>query len=252
MTTSPILVTGGTGRLGRRVVARLVDSGCDVRILARRERGIARQVRFFTGDLRRGEGIDPAVRGVGTIIHCATSTKGDADATRNPVMAAVQAGSPYLLCPSIVGIDRLASWGYTKTKLEVERIVEDSGLPWTILRITQFYDYCFDNSRKLSRFPVLAPVPDGFTVQPVDPTRWQPVSSSSLLASLSAVPLTWPARKYRVGRICSAAYLNATIATGGWSQCGYWEARPSETVLFCHRRGTPSGPRLGTSSLWRS
>jgi uncharacterized protein YbjT (DUF2867 family) len=169
MTTSPILVTGGTGRLGGRVVARLVESGCEVRILARHERATARQVRFFTGDLCRGEGIGPAVSGVGTIIHCATSTKGDADATRNLVTAAVQAGSPYLLCPSIVGIDRLPSWGYTKTKLKVERIVEDSGLPWTILRITQFYDYCFDNSRKLSRFPVLAPVPGGFTVQPVDP-----------------------------------------------------------------------------------
>lgn len=61
MTTSPILVTGGTGRLGGRVVARLVDSGCDVRVLARHDRATASQVRFFTGDLRRGEGIAPAV-----------------------------------------------------------------------------------------------------------------------------------------------------------------------------------------------
>ena len=44
----------------------------------------------------------------------------------------------------------------------------DSGLPWTILRVTQFYDYCLANARKLSRLPV-APVPAGFTVQPVDP-----------------------------------------------------------------------------------
>ena len=44
----------------------------------------------------------------------------------------------------------------------------NSGLPWTILRVTQFYDYCLTNAQRLSRFPV-APVPAGFTVQPVDP-----------------------------------------------------------------------------------
>jgi uncharacterized protein YbjT (DUF2867 family) len=55
-----------------------------------------------------------------------------------------------------------------KAKLEVERIVESSGLPWTILRVTQFYSYCFENSRKLARFPLVAPVPAGFHVQPVD------------------------------------------------------------------------------------
>ena len=166
--TPPVLVTGGTGRLGRRVVARLVDADCDVRVLARHQRETPPQVTFFTGDLRRGEGINPAVSGVGAIIHCATSTKGDADATRNLVTAARQSGSPHLVHPSIVGIDHVASWGYTKAKLEAERIVENSRLPWTILRATQFYDYCLDNSRKLSRLPV-APAPAGFLVQPVDP-----------------------------------------------------------------------------------
>lgn len=99
---------------------------------------------------------------------CATDTKGDADATSALVTAATHAGASRFVYPSIVGIDRLASWGYTKAKLEAERVVENSGLPGTILRVTQFYDYCFENSRKLSRFPVVAPVPAGFTVQPVD------------------------------------------------------------------------------------
>jgi uncharacterized protein YbjT (DUF2867 family) len=167
--TAPILVTGGTGRLGQHVVACLVDAGCDVRVLARHQRDTPLQVRFFIGDLRRGEGIDAAVSGVGTIIHCATSSKGDADATRNLVNAATGSGSPHLVQPSIVGIDLMTPWGYVKTKVEVERIVENSGLPWTILRVTQFYDYCFDNSRKLAKIPLMAPVPAGFRVQPVDP-----------------------------------------------------------------------------------
>jgi uncharacterized protein YbjT (DUF2867 family) len=183
--TSPVLVTGGTGRLGRSVVARLVDAGQEVRVLARRPRDTQPQVTFFAGDLRRAEGIDPAVRGAGVIIHCATSTKGDAEATGNLMTAAARAGSPHFVQPSIVGIDAMAAWGYVKAKLEVERIVQNGGLPWTILRVTQFYSYCFENSRKLAKFPLVAPVPGGFRVQPVD--------SREVAASLVELALAAPA-----------------------------------------------------------
>jgi uncharacterized protein YbjT (DUF2867 family) len=165
---SPVLVTGGTGRLGRLVVARLQERGCDVRVLSRHGRPVLPGVTFFTADLRTGQDIEPAVTGTAAIIHCATSTRGDAEATRNLVAAASRTGSAHLVYVSIVGIDRIASWGYPKAKLQAEQIVAGSGLPWTILRVTQFYDYCLANARKLSRFPI-APVPAGFTVQPVDP-----------------------------------------------------------------------------------
>jgi uncharacterized protein YbjT (DUF2867 family) len=166
--TSSVLVTGGTGRLGKLVVTRLLEAGCDVRVLARHDRGTPHGVAFLAADLGTGQGIEPAVAGVTVIIHCATSTKGDAEATRNLVQAARQTGSAHLVYVSIVGIDRIASWGYPKAKLESERIVAGSGLPWTILRVTQFYDYILTYARKLSRFPV-APAPAGFIVQPVDP-----------------------------------------------------------------------------------
>ena len=165
---SPVLVTGGTGRLGKLVVARLQDSGCEVRVLARHDRPAPPGVTFFAADLRTGQRIDPAVTGAAVIIHCATSTRGDAEATRNLVAAASRAGSAHLVYVSIVGIDQIASWGYPKAKLQAEQAVAASGLPWTILRVTQFYDYCLANAQKLSRLPV-APVPAGFTVQPVDP-----------------------------------------------------------------------------------
>jgi hypothetical protein len=61
-------------------------------------------------------------------------------------LAPARAGSPRFVQPSIVGIDAMAAWGYVKASLEVERIVENSGLSWTILRVTQFYNYCFENS----------------------------------------------------------------------------------------------------------
>jgi len=166
--SSPVLVTGGTGRLGRHVVARLHDSGCEVRVLARHPRPTPPGVTFCTADLRAGQGIERATAGVATIIHCATSTKGDAQATRNLVAAASRTGAPHLVYVSIVGVDQLGSWGYPKAKRQAEQIVTGSGLPWTILRVTQFYDYCLTNARKLSRLPVV-PVPAGFTVQPVDP-----------------------------------------------------------------------------------
>src|SRR5258708_37499911 len=165
---SPVLVTGGTGRLGKLVVARLQDSGCDVRVLARHDRPIPQGVTFFTADLRTGQGIEPAVTGATAIIHCATSTRGDAEATRNLVATASRTGSAHLVYVSIVGIDHIASWGYPKTKLQAEQIVANSGLPWPTLPATQFSDYCLATARKLTRLPV-APVPAGFTVQPVDP-----------------------------------------------------------------------------------
>src|SRR5947207_15635818 len=72
-----------------------------------------------------------------------------------------------LVYVSVVGVDRV-SYGYLRSKLESERIVADSGLPWTILRATQFYDLIRKGARQLAKLPVV-PVPAGFVVQPVDP-----------------------------------------------------------------------------------
>ena len=178
--TSPILVTGGTGRLGGRVVVRLSAGGRDVRVLARHQRDLPAGAAFFAGDLGTGEGLEPALRGVETVIHCATRTKGDADATRTLVAAATRTGSPHILYPSIVGIDRLPAWGYTKEKVAAEEIVESSGLPWTILRVTQFYDYCFVNCRRLariSRSSHLSLLASAFSRS--TPTTLRPASSNS-------------------------------------------------------------------------
>ena len=110
--------------------------------------------------------------GAAAIIHCATSTRGDAQATRNLAAAASRTGSAHLVHVSIVGIDRIASWGYPKAKLQAEQIVATSGLPWTILRVTQFYDYCLANAQKLSRFPV-APVPASSPSSRLIPATWR-------------------------------------------------------------------------------
>jgi uncharacterized protein YbjT (DUF2867 family) len=138
--TSPILVSGGTGTLGRPVVQRLRDAGCDLRVLTRHGRSAKDGIRFMTGDLLTGEGIEPALDGVTALVHCAGSNKGDADLTRNLVrVASSQTRPPHLVYISVVGADRIpmvsrvdcALFGYFESKRETERVVADSGLPWT-------------------------------------------------------------------------------------------------------------------------
>jgi len=77
MTLPPILVTGGTGTLGQQVVSRLREAGRDVRVLSRRSRTSQDGLVFATGDLAAGVGLPAAVRGVGTIVHCAAGGGGD-------------------------------------------------------------------------------------------------------------------------------------------------------------------------------
>jgi uncharacterized protein YbjT (DUF2867 family) len=165
--TGPILVTGGTGTLGQLVVRRLTP-GAQVRVLSRRPAPAEHDpAGWATGDLRAGRGIDAAVSGADVIVHCATTLgKGDIQAARHLIDAARQAGRPHLVYISIVGVDRVPV-GYYKSKLEAERLVEDSGLPWTVLRATQFHQLILRGCDLLARLPVLL-VPAATSFQPVD------------------------------------------------------------------------------------
>jgi len=92
-------VTGGTGTLGRLVVALLQDAGRDVRVLSRRHQEASGGIEFVTGDLATGEGVESAVLGIKTIVHCAGTAKGDGEKAASLVRAAVQAG-PRTWCTS--------------------------------------------------------------------------------------------------------------------------------------------------------
>src|SRR5215212_7374820 len=170
-----ILVTGGTGTLGRLVFSRLRDAGRKVRVLSRRSREAGEGIQFVSGDLATGEGIEAAVEGAEIIVHCAGSPKGDEDKARNLVRAASRAGAAHLVYISVVGADRIpidsrvdrAMFGYFASKLAAERIVADSGLPFTTLRATQFHDLILTVAQQMAKLPVV-PLPAGFQVQPVD------------------------------------------------------------------------------------
>ena len=153
----------------------LLDAACDVRVLSRTSQEGRKGVEFVTGDLATSEGIEDAVDGIEIIVHCAGSAKGDEDKARHLVRAASRAGMRHLVYISVVGADRIpivsaidrSMFGYFGAKLAAERIVADSGLPWTTLRATQFHDLTLMTAQQMARLPVI-PVPAGFQFQPVD------------------------------------------------------------------------------------
>ncbi|MEJ2867054.1 NAD(P)H-binding protein [Actinomycetospora sp. OC33-EN08] len=151
-----VLVTGGTGTLGRALVP-LLD---DPRVLSRHA-GPGRVV----GDLETGEGLDAAMAGTLVVVHLASRPKHDAQATAEVVEAARRAGIGHLVHVSIVGTDRIPL-GYYEQKVRSERLVEGSGLPWTILRATQFHDLLAQLFATTARVGVL-PALSGVSFQPV-------------------------------------------------------------------------------------
>ncbi|MGH3785612.1 MAG: SDR family oxidoreductase [Pseudonocardiaceae bacterium] len=117
-----ILVTGGTGTVGRVVVQHLLDAGRRVRVLSRGRRRPGR-AQHVTGDVRTGEGLTAAVAGVDTIVHCV-------DPAHHVVEAALRAGKPHLVYISIVGVDRVPL-GYYRRK---RRLTAPIPLPGRVCR----------------------------------------------------------------------------------------------------------------------
>lgn len=161
-----VLVTGGTGRLGRVLEPRLVDAGHEVRVLTRTEREPAAWA-WAVGDLMTRRGIAEAMVGTEVIIHLATTNgRDDVPVTHNLIDAASAAGRPHLVYVSIVGVEGIAL-GYYRAKLTCERLVEGSGLPWTIQRTTQFHDLITTICDAQRWLPVTV-MPSGVRFQPID------------------------------------------------------------------------------------
>lgn len=181
--TSSILLTGGTGTLGRLVVPLLRDAGHRVRVLSRRDREPADGVEHVTGDLLLDHGIEPAVAGAEIVLHLAGGRKGDDAATRNLMRAAAHAGVEHVVYISVIGADRVPI-AWFRSKLAAERAVAGAGLPWTTLRAAQFHDLTLTVVRKMAALPVV-PVPGGL--------RFQPVDAGEVAARLVALALGEPA-----------------------------------------------------------
>ncbi len=171
----PILVTGGTGTLGRQVVARLRSQGQRVRVLGRSATAVEPGAELVLADLATGTGVDEALAGVEVIVHCAGSAKGDDVKARTLVDAAKRAGVRHIVYISVVGADATpmdgpidrAMFGYFGAKHAAERVIAESGIPWTTVRATQFHDLTLTTLEQLAKPPVM-PVFGGMSFQPID------------------------------------------------------------------------------------
>jgi len=166
------LVTGGAGVLGSELGQRLAAAGHDVRVMSRRPAPPGTPYQWAQADLRTGEGLTGAVADADLVLHCASSpirtSSTDVDGTRRLLEAAkVAGGSPHIFYISIVGIDRIPL-PYYKGKLACEKLVEESGLPWSNLRAVQFHTLIDRMLGSAVRLPV-AFLPKNFNFQPIDP-----------------------------------------------------------------------------------
>jgi uncharacterized protein YbjT (DUF2867 family) len=176
-----VLVTGGTGHLGRDLLARLKGS-YRVRVLARSP-GSDPDVEWIRGDLATGEGIAEAVAGSQTVIHAATLSPAarrgyfvpkdlwtspaevERDGTARLLEQAAAAGVGHMIYVSIVGIDK-PRVPYLRRKLEAEYLVRQGPIPWSIARATQFHWLLDRMLNKMAQLPMV-PLPD-LKVEPVD------------------------------------------------------------------------------------
>lgn len=158
------LVTGGSHGLGIPTVAALTAPGNEVRVLSRRSGP-------FRGDLTTGDGVDAALAGASTLVHLATTGRKDVPATRLLLDKARRAEVRHVVYISIVGVDRI-DFAYYRDKFACERLVEESGMAYTILRATQFHSL-------IARI-LTAPLP----VRPTLPISAQPIARTEVARRL--------------------------------------------------------------------
>jgi uncharacterized protein YbjT (DUF2867 family) len=134
-----IVVIGGSGRVGGNVVGRLGTLGHDA-VPASPATGV---------DTITGEGLADVMAGADVVVDVSNSPVWDDDAvreffttsTRNQIAAERDAGVKHHVAVSIVGADRLPDSGYLRAKVAQEAEVEAGGVPYTILRATQFFEF---------------------------------------------------------------------------------------------------------------
>ncbi|MGQ0844840.1 MAG: SDR family oxidoreductase [Sporichthyaceae bacterium] len=160
--SAPILVTGGTGVLGRLVVRELLARGRAVRVLSRRPRpGVPDgtppapgEPEWAVADLHTGVGLPAALQGVVAVAHCAVGSRDDAQMGAQLMIAAARAGGAHIVFHSATGAEAIRSRFY-RDKRAMERLLEDGSLPWTVLRTTVLHEEIVAGFAAAARFPVM-------------------------------------------------------------------------------------------------
>ena len=220
-----ILITGGTGHLGRDLVATLLAQHRSVRVLAR-SLGSDSRVDWVQGDLATGEGLSAAFQGVDTVIHAATlspiAQRGgqvrlsdflaspsdvDVEGTARLLEAAGKARVQHFQFVSIVGLED-SGLPYSRVKLRGEALVRESTLPWSVVRAMPFFYLLEGMLQGLAKLPVW-PLPTA-RFRPVDTKdvaerlvellRGRALGVQQEVAGPEALPFSEFARQYKVAR----------------------------------------------------
>ncbi|MGY1814222.1 SDR family oxidoreductase [Blastococcus sp. SYSU D00820] len=161
-----VLVTGATRRLGPPLLAALQPGATRLRHMSRRGTGPG----GVRGDLATGFDLRTALSGAEVVVHAASDPGNawevDVAGTRRLVQAVDRDRLRHLVYVSIVGVDRVP-YGYYRAKYSAEQVLRASGLPLTIVRLTQFHGWVDEMLAAARRGPVL-PVPMSWRTQPVD------------------------------------------------------------------------------------
>jgi len=226
-----VLVTGGSGTLGSHLAPLLRGSGHEVRVLSRRAgRGT------HVGDLNDGAGVAEAATGAEVVVHLASDTRrlGRKDQLQTGNLLSAVKQARLLVYISIVGIDRIP-YAYYRRKLACEATIASSGVPFTILRATQFHELIALGLRAVERLPV-APLPVDF--------RFQPVAAAEVAARLSELVDSAPGGRVEdMGALRSCPWATwprrGPAGAGGpaeWSACPCRAGRPPPSA----RASTPA------------
>ncbi|SMB97012.1 SDR family oxidoreductase [Deinococcus hopiensis] len=206
-----VLLTGGSGLLGQRVIPHLLSHGAQLRLISRRPGREMPSVTWIQGDLRDPVACQQALDGADTLLHLATQPlKAGADlAVADTLFPALcRSGVQHVAYMSITGLERMQGAAYYREKLEIEQRLKGSGVPFTIQRSTQFHEFVAQLLQQLTLGPVTL-VPAGVILQPVGAqvvaqrlaqlTLGEPAGRVPDLAGPDAASLTTLARQ-RPGR----------------------------------------------------
>jgi uncharacterized protein YbjT (DUF2867 family)/nitrite reductase/ring-hydroxylating ferredoxin subunit len=184
-----IVVVGGSGLIGSRLVAMLTGDGHDV-VAASRRSGF---------DAVTGEGLAEGLRSASVVIDVSNSPSFEDAAvmkffkasTHNLLTAEVSTGVQHHVAVSVVGTGRLLGSGYLRAKFAQEKLIKESSIPFSIVQATQFFEF----------LTTIADAATHGTAVRVPPVHFQPIAADDVARA--------------VAKIATGSPVNGTVEIGG-------------------------------------